>query len=298
MEIDLPKQRILHDTGYLDASQGALDDLARAMQLEKAWGDTADGRRVVRHPAEIAAEQRATNEAYEASILSAPDPRPTLQAALRLQHEADDEIARVGAQLARAEELVIHLEEQVGVQQGAIAAGEASAVERLLNTLAAGSGTSPEPSLPAVDANALAAATASLRVAQEARDRLQRDRTAASNLAAQRRHGTARISVQVFRHDALEMAHAILVDQAALDQRKADLAALVRVVVSEDQRLNRAPSPVPSAFHQAGAYSADPKNATVDWVSAYQRLCAEGPDEGSRPRSHSSVYDDGLTPAS
>jgi hypothetical protein len=102
---------------------------------------------------------------------------------------------------------------------------------------------------------------------------------AAIDMAVKRRHGVARIAVQVLLNDALKMAHAILADEAEIYQRKADLAALVRVVVNEDKRLNRAPTPIPSALHRAGAYTADPKHTTADWLAAYRRLCTEGPDE-------------------
>jgi hypothetical protein len=99
---------------------------------------------------EIAAEPRARDDAYEASIASRPDPRQTLQVALQLQRQAEDEVARIGGQLDRAKELVARLDRQAEEQQATISANETAAVEQLLSTFADGSGALPEPSLPAV----------------------------------------------------------------------------------------------------------------------------------------------------
>jgi hypothetical protein len=51
------------------------------------------------------------------------------------------------------------------------------------------------------------------------------------------------------------------------------------LINSEGARLHRKPPPVPGIFARAGAYAAPVGDATVDtvdWVSAYQRLCTEG----------------------
>jgi hypothetical protein len=48
---------------YLNASQAALDNLAKAMERERALGTDANGQRVVRHAADLARERRERTSA-------------------------------------------------------------------------------------------------------------------------------------------------------------------------------------------------------------------------------------------
>jgi hypothetical protein len=130
-------------------------------------------------------------------------------------------------------------------QQGEIATGEAAAVEQLLTAFANGGAAPAVPPRSVIDPSAVGTATASLRVATAARERLQEEVNAASDMAVKRRHGTARIAVEVLTDEALERAHKVLNAEADLLQQKADLASLVRLITSEGKRLHRNPPQVP-----------------------------------------------------
>jgi len=169
-------------------------------------------------------------------------------------------------------------------QQSEIAAGEAAAVEQLLNAFANGGATLAVPPRSVIDPSAVATATASLPVATAARERLQEEVKALPTWRSNARHGTARIALEVLTDEALERAHAVLNAEADLHQQKADLANLVRLITSEGKRLHRNPPQIPGIFARAGAYTVSDREVMTDWRAEYDRLCrGEDPEPNPLP---------------
>jgi hypothetical protein len=93
----------------------------------------------------------------------------------------------------------------------------------------------------------------------------------------QREHGVARCAVNVLLDDAVAEAAAIVEDEQDLRWRRSNLAALAQLIGAENRRLHRSPPQVPGVLVRAGAYAADRRAATVDWMAVYRALI-EGAD--------------------
>ena len=98
-------------------------------------------------------------------------------------------------------------------------------------------------------------------------------------ILVQRENGVQCCAVDVLLDRTVDLAEAILDIDSELRQHKGDLAALTRLISSEGKRLHRVPPP-PALLGWAGAYSADPQLAIVDWTSAYQALISGNEELG------------------
>jgi hypothetical protein len=183
----------------------------------------------------------------------------------------------------RAGELVEHLGRRQAEVRVAIADSQTAAAARLTEALTAGVARDALPTAPKADAlEAAAAGLASrLKVAETALQRLTDDMAAAADRLQRCRNGIARCALAVLVDEAADIAGEILEDAAALDQRRADLDGLARLVTAESRRLNGQPLHLPAPISQA-LYPADKQLhgarqfAATDWTSAYRALI-EGP---------------------
>jgi hypothetical protein len=273
--------RILPGGGHITATRGALETLAKEMERERAWGNTAGGERVIKHAVDIAREERQ-REAETEERRKASNPRAVLKAAHSLQAEAKAELDRIKPLATRARDLVRDLEGRAGEQSTLIETGEAAAAAKLIEAIAAGAQSLPlAPRTDAATAEAEATA-AKLRTARAALAKLETEATAANDRLARCRAGVTRCSVSVLVDTAVEEANAIVAaPQADLDRRRTDLDALARLLTAEGRRLNGPASPSLPAMISRALYPADRQltgtdrgMAQTDWRERYSMLCA------------------------
>jgi hypothetical protein len=232
------------------------------------------------HAAERARQCREREDQAEAARRAGPDPRAVLRQAHTLQTEAQAEVDRLAAPLARARQLVEDFERRQQEHAAAVGGADQAGAAALIEALAAG--TAPPP---VIDVTVPGTPAAARRTAQLALDRLTAEDRAARDLLERRTHGTARCAVAVLLDRAVTIAEGIVETADQLARQRADLDALMRLVTAENRRLHRVPSAPPGVIwralyppdrHLAG--TACPLAAT-DWQSAYQALVAGDDDQ-------------------
>jgi hypothetical protein len=124
-----------------------------------------------------------------------------------------------------------------------------------------------------------------LRTARRALAQLDGEDRAARDLLARRTHGTARCAHAVLIAEGVELADQIIDQVQQLAEARADLAALDRLLVGENRRLNASPPPLPAVITRAlyGGINAALAEASTDWRRRYNRLQREGEIPGEAP---------------
>jgi hypothetical protein len=219
-------------------------------------------------------ERRQIEAAAEAER-KANKPLAVLRAAHTLQTEAQAEVDRLDPLVARARELVAEIEGRARAQEAEAKAARAAAAEALVEALVAGKALPPPVRPP--DRSDLNDA-AELATAGAALEKLETELTAARDLLQRRGHGVSRCAVAVLVDQAADLANGIIADQAALDQRRADLDSLATLLTNEGRRLNRQPPSLPPQITRA-LYSPDRQLtgaanpiAATDWRARYAAL--------------------------
>jgi hypothetical protein len=200
-----------------------------------------------------------------------------LAAAHELAAEAQTEVARLKEPLDRTRQLVADLDDRVREhEEAALAARKEEAAE----LIAALGRDEPPPEIgESVSRAAVFALDAELDRARAALQQLEATMVKAVDLLERRRHGVSRCALNVMVDRAAGLGDAIIEADEALAGRRADLAALARLLTSETRRLNRVPPPMPASISRALSpvdpilHGTDRTHAATDWSTIYAALC-------------------------